>query len=389
MIKKAEILKSNPPANFFRKKVVGGKKIIVGMSGGLDSSISLLLLKKQGWQPIGVSLKLPVWKDKKNLSRENACCKKEAVDIAKSICKKLNVPFYILDAEKDFKKEVVDYFISEVKNNRTPNPCVICNRHLKFKKLFEFAKKMKANFVATGHYAKLRFNPKTKKYELLMAKDKHKDQTYYLSFLPQKWLKKIIFPLSDYLKDEVYQLAKKEGFDFFFARKQSQDFCFAAGESLACFLQEEIGKKSGLITDAKGKKLGIHNGLHFYTIGQRKGLKLPDGPYFVKGFDISKNILIVTKNQKEIIQKEIILSPFHFISGELPKKKIELMAKVRYQQSLNKAAIFPPKKGKLKIIFKKAQRAVTPGQFCIFYLPSKASAKEGKGKVCLGGGVIN
>jgi len=354
------------------------KKIVVGMSGGIDSAISLLLLKKQGWQPIAVSLKLPIWKNKENFLRENVCCTRESVEIARGICRKLDIPFYIFDVRADFKKEVVEYFISEFKKNKTPNPCVICNRHLKFKKLFEFAKKLGINFVATGHYAKIKFNPQTKKYELLNAKDEKKDQTYSLSFLPQKWLKNLVFPLGDYLKDEVYQIAVKEGFDFFLKKKQSQDFCFVAGKSLPCFLKEKIGEKPGVITNAKGEKLGTHRGLHFYTIGQRKGLPLNNGPYFVKEFDTRKNILIVTKNSREIARQEIILSPYHFISGELPKTKMEVNAKVRYQQKPGKAIIYPPSKGKLKIIFAKPQTAVTPGQFCVFY----------KKNVCLGAGII-
>ena len=409
-----------------------GKRIVVGMSGGIDSSMALVLLKKQGFEPIGVSLKLPVWKDpegpakvsskfrrtygagKENLLRENILCTTKSLNIARKICKRLNVPYYVFDVRKDFQKEVTDYFIRELKNNRTPNPCIICNRYLKFKKLFEFAKMVGARFVATGHYARLHeiknqkslHHPpkflwsknlgggtgqaKIKKFKLLKPKDKSKDQTYVLSFLPQRWLKYIVFPLGDYTKEEIYQMAKKEGFDFFLKKRQSQDFCFVAGKSLPHFIKNKIGKKSGLIISSKGKVLGKHEGIHFYTIGQRKGLNLPGGPYFVKGFDKSKNILIVTKNQKEISQKEIKLWPFHFISGEAPERKIEVTAKVRYQASLSKAILFPftpldskhltGREGrKTKIVFKKPQRAVTPGQFCVFY----------QGDVCLGGGVIN
>ncbi len=361
------------------KSKTKNKKIVVGMSGGIDSTISLLLLKKQGWQPIGVSLKLPIWKNKENFLRENVCCTRESTEAARGICRKLNIPFYIFNVRADFKKEVIKYFISEFKKNKTPNPCVICNRHLKFKKLFEFAKKHSINFVATGHYAKIKFNSQTKKYELLKAKDEKKDQTYSLSFLPRRWLKNIIFPLGDYLKEEVYQIAVKEGLDFFLKKKQSQDFCFVAGKSLPCFLKEKIGEKPGVIANTKGEKLGSHRGLHFYTIGQRKGLPLNNGPYFVKEFNVSKNILVVTKNQQEISRQEIILSPYHFISGEPPKTKTEVSAKVRYQQNPGKAIIYPPTKGKLKIIFAQPQSAVTPGQFCVFY----------RKNVCLGAGIIN
>jgi len=355
-----------------------GRKIVVGMSGGVDSSMALLLLKKQGWQPIGVSLKLPVWKDKKNCLRENVCCTVESFRIAKNICRKLGVPYHIADVQKDFKREVINYFVSSLKRKQTPNPCVICNRYLKFKKLLDWAKKHKIDYVATGHYAKIKQNPKTRKYELLKAKDKNKDQTYSLCFLPQKWLSRIIFPLGDCTKERVYKLAEKEGFEFFLKTKQSQDFCFIDNKLMPEFLKKEIGQKPGLIVDENHRVLGKHQGLHFYTIGQRKGIKLPNGPYFVKGFNIKKNILIVTNKSKELLQKEVFLSPFNFISGVLPNKAINAQAKIRYRQSLESAILYPVKSGKSKIVFKESQRAVTLGQFCVFYDKN----------VCLGGGVI-
>jgi len=367
------------------------KEIIVGMSGGVDSSISLVILKNQGWRPIGVSLKLPVWKNSQNLLRENVCCTKESLDTAKKICQQLKVPHHIFDVRPDFKKKVIDYFISELKKNKTPNPCIICNRYLKFKKLFEFAKKVGVKYVATGHYARKREFPisnfpqhQTVRgrqfpiYQLLKAKDENKDQTYSLCFLTQEQLKNIVFPLGNYTKSEVYEMAKVQGFDIFLKKKESQDFCFVAGKSLPAFLKEKIGQKPGKVINNKGKVLGKHQGLHFYTIGQRKRLDIVNGPWFVKDFDVKNNNLIVTKNQKEIEQKEIYLSPFNFISNIPLKKKLKVMAKVRYRQALSPATLFPLKKGKLQLIFDKPQRAVTPGQFAVLYM----------GEVCLGGGKI-
>ncbi len=262
------------------------KRIVVGMSGGVDSSITLVLLKKQGFNPVGVSLKLEVWKDKCNVLRENVCCTKESFDIAKKICKKLNVPYYVYDVKKEFKKEVMDYFLSDLKKNRTPNPCVVCNRYLKFKKLFEFAKKKGIKYVATGHYAQVRFNKKTKRYELLKAKDKTKDQSYGLSFLPQKWLKWIILPLGNYTKKKVFKIAKKEGFEFFLKRKQSQDLCFVSKRAIPKYIEKKIGVKPGKIVDTKGNVLGEHKGVHFYTIGQRRRLGLQG--YFVRALILKK-----------------------------------------------------------------------------------------------------
>lgn len=372
------------------------KQIIVGMSGGVDSSLALVLLQEQGWQPIGVSLKYAAWKNRKNLLRENICCRSESFKIAKDICKKLNVPYYIFDVSKEFKKEVIEYFISELKNNKTPNPCIICNRYLKFKKLFAWAKKHHIKYVATGHYARVRKNPATEKYELLRAKDKEKDQTYSLCFLPQKWLKYIVFPLGDYTKSEIYKMAEQKGFDFFLKQKQSQDFCFVAGKSMPNFITKEIGIRPGLIKDKRGSILGQHPGLHFYTLGQRKGINLAGGPYFVVDRDSQNNVLIVTKNKNKLLAQKVILLPYHFISGDYLKDKIQIQAKIRYRQPLAKATLFPISKSKsrafgpsirsrrkvrnkVKLIFNEPQKAITPGQFAVFYQKD----------VCLGGGKIS
>lgn len=357
---------------------VENKKIVVGMSGGVDSSMALVLLKEAGWEPIGVSLKLPVWESKDNLLRENVCCTDESFAVAKSICEKLGVPFYTVDAKKEFRDEVIKYFNKEYASGRTPNPCSICNRELKFGDLFEFAEKVGAEYVSTGHYAKTRFNPKTKKYELLKAKDKTKDQTYALSLLPQKWISKIVFPLGEYTKDEVFEKAKKLGLKYFTKQKESQDFCFVAGKSLPKYLKEVIGEKDGDIVDTKGKVLGKHEGLHFYTIGQRKGIELSGGPYFVKELNTKKNQLVVTKNEKDLFSREAKLEKVNYISGERPKNPVIVTAKVRYQSPLAKATLTPQKGDRAKIVFEKPQRAITPGQTCVFYT----------NEICFGGGII-
>jgi len=354
------------------------KKIVVGMSGGVDSSMALVLLKKQGWQPIGISLKYAIWQNKENLLRENVCCSTESFEIAKNICQKLNVPYHIFNVSKEFKKEVIDYFVSELKNNRTPNPCIICNRYLKFKKLFEWAEKHNIKHVATGHYARIGENKKTNKYELMRSKDENKDQTYSLSFLPQKWLKNIIFPLGNYTKKETYQMVEKEGFKFFLKRKQSQDFCFVAGKCLNCFLEKEIGKKEGAIKDTAGNILGKHNGLHFYTLGQRKGINLSGGPYFVAKLDTKSNTLIVTKREKDLLSKGAVLLPYHFISDKKLEKRIKIQAKIRSQHNPAKATLIPINSEQIRIIFDKPQKSITPGQFAVFY----------QNDVCLGGGKI-
>lgn len=345
--------------------------MVVGMSGGIDSSMSLVLLKTLGYEPIGLTLKLPTWQ--KNQSSESA------TKTAKAICQKAGAPHFVLDVQREFKKEVVDYFIKELRVGRTPNPCVICNPYLKFKKLFEFAAKKRISLVATGHYAKTRLNKKVGEYELLKAKDKKKDQSYYLSFLTQEYLRNIIFPLGNYTKEKVYEMAGERGFKILLERKQSQDFCFLGNNRLTEFLEKELGEKPGKIIDEKGIILGKHQGVWFYTIGQRKGINLSGGPYFVKELNKKKNLVVVTKNKKGLFQKEIFLFPSNFISGKAPKKKIKTTAKTRYQQKSSEAILFPPESKKLKVVFSKPRLAIAPGQFCVFY----------NRDICLGAGVIN
>jgi len=355
------------------------QKVIVGLSGGVDSSAALILLKKQGFEPIGVTLKLPVWKNKVNTCRDNVCCTPESITIAKNICQKLNVPYFIVDAQKEFQKEVVNYFLQELKKYHTPNPCVICNRNLKFYLLITLAKKMKIPYVATGHYAQIQLNKKTGLFELLQGKDKNKDQSYSLSFLQPKQLKYLILPLGKYLKTETYQLVHQAGFPFFKKTKESQNFCFVSNQALPEFIKQKLGTNMGKITDLKGRVLGAHQGLYFYTLGQRKGLKLSNGPYYVVGFDTKNNVLLVSKKTKDLYKKEAVLSPLNLISLKFGGKPINVWAKIRTHSALAKATLYLLNKNKAKIIFQKPQKAITPGQFCVFYQNNK----------CLGGGIIN
>lgn len=358
---------------------IKNKKVVLGMSGGVDSSISLLLLKKMGYDPIGVSLKFGVWKSPKNNLKENVCCSQESLDIAKNVCQQLKVPHFVIDATSTFQRNVIDYFQKEFRLGRTPSPCVFCNQKVKFKALFDFADKIGAKFVATGHYARIKGNKKTKRFELLIAKDKKKDQTYSLSFLPQEYLSRLIFPLGNLTKEEVYEIAKKEkGFEIFEKRKQSQDFCFVSNASLYDYLEEEVGEKPGEIVDEKGRVLGRHAGIHFYTLGQRKGIGICGGPYYVVAKDKKSNKIVVSKSENKFYKKEIILKPFNLISDVESHKPIKIEAKLRSTQEPASATLYLDGES-LKLIFDQPQRAVTPGQIAVFYL----------GDICLGGGVIN
>jgi len=362
------------------------------MSGGVDSSMAMYLLKQKGYEPIGVSLKYEVWKNPANTLKENVCCSDESFRIAKHVCEKLGAEHYILDVGKKFNKEIVDYFKAELKAKHTPNPCVICNRVLKFKELLEFADSKKIKFVATGHYARIK--KVGGDYGLFKAADPYKDQTYSLSFLKKEWLKRILFPLGDYTKEKIYEMTNKAGFSFYLYRKQSQDFCYVSDKSMKAFLEKEIGIEKGNIVDSTGKILGKHKGLHFYTIGQRKGVEVPNGPWFVTGMDVKKNVLIIARLGKEtdLFKKEATLKPFNLFIKD-PKKPLAVEAKIRYQQPLSKAMLIPyhPNthchsraggnllaKDSIKLIFDVPQRAMTQGQFAVFY----------SGQKCLGSGRI-
>jgi tRNA-specific 2-thiouridylase len=423
-------------------------KVVVGLSGGVDSASALLLLKKQDFEPVGVSLKFGAW------DGENLYANKDSFEIAKKVCQKLKVPYRIIDCRKEFKEKVIGYFLKELKNKRTPNPCVVCNHQLKFKKLLDFAKKNKIEYVATGHYARIKKvchcerlkgakqsqtnsdeiaepvlsetkdlgeclprNDNFCEYQLLKGKDKIKDQSYFLCLLSQKELKHIIFPLGDLTKEEVCRLAEKEGLNFVAKRKPSQDLCFIDNKSLPLLLEKEIGLEPGKIIDGQGNVLGEHQGLHFYTIGQRKGLDISKGPWWVIGFNKEKNELVVANQEKDIalFSKTAIIFPYYFISGQEPKKAIKVKVKCRYGQLAASATLTlchfcaslchsrPDRESRLmgldsrfrgndtkgcvndterrniiKITFSYPQKAVTPGQWAVFYQKD----------VCLGGGII-
>jgi len=341
------------------------KRVVVGVSGGVDSSMALVVLQNKGYTPIAVSLKLPVWKGA--TCKENSCCTDKSIAIAKDVCKKLGIEHHIVDERKNFEKEVVDYFKKELKNNRTPNPCVVCNRFSKIKALIDFADKHKIPFVATGHYAKI------KEGSLCKPKDKEKDQTYGLCLLRKEWLKRIIFPLEDLTKEQVYKLAQKQDFDYFSKTKQSQDFCYVSGNDISKFIEKELGNKPGNIVTTTGEIQGKHNGLWYYTLGQRRGLGRNGTKYYVCGFDTKKNQLIVTSSLESKI-KEIIIEKVNLLD-KLPKK---IKVKVRYTPNEIPAKIQLLSNNTAKVIFDNPQAVVTPGQFCVFYSKDK----------CLGGGII-
>jgi tRNA-specific 2-thiouridylase len=357
------------------------EKVIVAMSGGVDSSVTAALLKNQGYEVIGVFMRF--WSEE-GLRRDqaiNKCCSFEAYNDARKVANRLAIPIYTLNMKVSFKKLVVDYFLKEYQAGRTPNPCVECNRFIKFGELLRKAKAMGANYVATGHYARLRREIPNSKFQvpsfkLLKGKDLEKDQSYFLYTLTQEKLKHILFPVGDYSKPRVRAMAKGFGLPVH-AKKDSQEVCFA-GASLKNFLKKYLEVKSGKIVELESeKKLGEHDGLPFYTIGQRRGLALGGGPWYVVKIDTRKNVLYVSRDQKKLLSKELVAEKVNWISGAAPKLPIRVKAKIRYKHK-EAPAIIKKIKNNYKIIFTKPQRAVTAGQSVVFY----------KGDEVLGGGVI-
>ncbi len=373
------------------------KRAVVAMSGGVDSSVAAALLKKQDFDVIGLFLKF--WapnsvnsKQQTVNNTENKCCSVEAAEAARRVAQKLDIPFYVLDFRKSFKKQVVDYFISEYKKGRTPNPCVKCNQFIKFGKLWQKAKELGADFLATGHYVRIgirdtkTLNPK--RYTLLSAKDKQKDQSYFLWTLKQKQLKHLIFPIGDYTKDEVRKMAKKWELSTA-ARRESQEICFVFG-AVQEFLKKYIKPKKGKILDLKGKVVGEHEGAAFYTIGQRHSLPLEpktpsQKPYYVVKTDIKKNIVVVG-HEKDLYSKELMAEEVNWIDeSRVKSKSFECQARIRYGHPKEDSKL-KPQNSTLKVIFKKPQRAITPGQSVVFY---KGESFDGaQDKEVLGGGVI-
>lgn len=347
------------------KKELKKQKIVVAISGGLDSSVAAALLKEtDGFEVIGAFMK--VWPgDKLKKSEERA----------RRIAKALKIPSYVFDFEEEFKKKIVHCFLSGYKKGKTPNPCVECNKEIKFGLLLKKARQLGAKFITTGHYARIRKGQD--RIKLVKAKDKNKDQSYFLWKLNQKQLKYILFPVGGYTKNEVKKMAKEFNLPLS-GVSESQEICFIEKDTND-FLKYYLKTKPGNIIDTKGRIIGQHQGLWFYTIGQRKGIKVPRGPFYVAGKDLKKNILIVTKNEKDLDKRELIAKNVNWISGRAPKLPLKIKAKIRYRHQSALAIITKKLKPKsYKLIFDKSQRAITPGQSVVFY----------KREEVLGGGII-
>lgn len=353
------------------------KRVMIGMSGGVDSSVAAYLLKEQGYEVIGVFMKL--WEGKEDKEVERACCSLSAAEDARRVAQKIGIPFYVLNFKKSFKEKVVDYFIFEYGQGKTPNPCIACNKYIKFDELLEKAKLFGCDYLATGHYAKVEYDEIDKRYKLKRSETDEKDQTYALYNLTQDQLKHTLLPLGYYNKDQIRQIAREIG--LITANKpDSQEICFVEDDNYVNFLKEHGTKeiKSGDFVDRDGKIIGKHDGIINYTIGQRKGLGLALGkPAYVTEINAEKNIVIIGSNE-DVFKKGLIANDVNIILYDKIQDGELVEVKVRYNAKPKLAKVYNCENGCLKIIFEEKERAVTPGQSVVMY-------KDG---YVVGGGII-
>ncbi len=336
------------------------------MSGGVDSSSTAALLIEQGYQVVGITLK--VWPQDCVSRAEDKCCGPQAVTDARSVCHNLDVPYYLIDESDAFQKQVIEYFAEEYRAGRTPNPCVMCNERLKFGTLLDRARKLGAEKIATGHYARIRQDEATGRWLLLKGRDDRKDQSYFLFSLKQEQLSRTLFPLGELTKSDTREVAR--GCSLKTADKEeSMEICFVPDNDYGGFLEKAnlVSRHKGHIVDVYGRKLGEHDGIEFYTIGQRKGLGISHPtPLYVVELDPDTNRVIV--GGKELLeQTEFVVERCNWIPFQNPPESFDVMAHIRYNHKGCPATIYPTPDGDARVVLHEAQRAVTPGQACVFY----------------------
>jgi len=341
------------------------KKVLLGMSGGVDSSVAAVLLKEAGYEVIGATMLL---------------CKHDESQDAKRVCDNLGIKHYTIDCTTEFKKYVIDDFIKCYQCTKTPNPCVECNKHMKFGMFYKKAMELGCDYIATGHYVKKEYDDTYKKYVLKKSNELAKDQSYFLYGIPKEVIPKIIFPLQDYKeKNEKREIAKKYELEVA-NKKESQEICFIPNNNYAEFLLNNMEKepKKGNIVTTKGEILGEHNGLIYYTIGQRKGLGIAyKEPLYVLELDNNKNEVIVG-TEDQLYKKELYANELNFLLFDKLETNIEVTAKIRFRAKETEATVIPVEKDMVKVEFKAPQRAITKGQSVVFY----------KDDIVIGGGKI-
>lgn len=346
-------------------------RVLLGMSGGVDSTVAAYLLKEQGYEVVGATMKLWVPEDVENT----------AIADAKKMADKLGVEHHVIDLENKFRETVVEHFIDGYYNGITPNPCVFCNKHIKFDLMFKVADELGCKYVATGHYSRIVKNDETGKFELIRAVTDKKDQSYMMYNLNQEKLARILFPIGEYDKSEIRKIAEKVGLEVY-NKPDSQDICFIPDGDYEKFLEKYSGRKDkkGKFVDSEGNKLGGHNGITRYTIGQRKGLGIAFGkPMYV--IDINgKNNTVTLGENSDLFRKKLIAGDVNFLDFSLKDmdEPIKVQAKIRYSAKLSNATVTKLDDNRVEVDFEEPQRAITKGQSVVFY----------EGNRLVGGGVI-
>jgi tRNA-specific 2-thiouridylase len=335
-------------------------RVVVAMSGGVDSSVAAAFLNKKGYEVVGLTMRL--W------GENNRCCSTKDVEDARLVARHLSIPHYIVSLEESFKNSVVNYFVDEYIRGRTPNPCAVCNPEIKFGKLLNKALEIGARYLATGHYAIVSYDKSNDRYLLKRAKEKGKDQSYFLARLSQKSLSRILFPVGTFPKEKIRKLA--EQFKLPVASKvESQEVCFVPDGNIAEFVEKHSHNPIpvGSFKNSEGQTLGHHRGITGYTIGQRKGLGISAGkPIYVTNIDATTNTITIG-SPEELYNYRFIASHSHWIYNPAEHTSIRTKVRIRYKHRPEWAEVRPLPDRKVEVIFDKAQRAITPGQLAVFY----------------------
>lgn len=363
-------------------KTLTKEKVVIAMSGGVDSSVCALMMKEQGYDCIGMTMRLWKGPEAESLSCDSkSCCGAESVEDARLVCDEIKIPYYAINFKEEFWTNVVEKFADEYCKGRTPSPCILCNEKMKFDTLYKKCLDVGAEKVCTGHYARIKFDQDRKRWVLMKGVDYAKDQSYFLFSMTQEQLSKTIFPLGEFTKPHIRELAK-EGNLITASKPESMDICFIPDGDYAAFIERHFPEKippKGPVKTVDGKELGEHNGIHSYTIGQRKGLNIAFGkPLYISNIDPKTNEIQVGPFE-ETKQKSCFVSRITWVAEDGSKETYQASVKIRSKSPESRATIIPLGNGKAKIEFENAQHAITPGQAAVFY----------QGDEVLGGGWID